>query len=51
MNIEEYRQNNNTLFDLKMPIVIPVNLNINKYGLKNNNTYNLLNYMYFRYVK
>jgi len=36
MTIEEYR-NNNVLYDLKMPIIIPVNYNINKYNLKNNN--------------
>ena len=36
MTIEDYR-NNNILYDLKMPIIIPVNYNINKYNLKNNN--------------
>jgi hypothetical protein len=36
MTIEEYR-NNNILYDLKMPIIIPTNYNINKYNLKNNN--------------
>jgi len=37
MNIDEYRENNNILYDLKMPIIIPLNYNINKYGLKKNN--------------
>lgn len=36
MTIDEYR-NNNILYDLKMPIIIPTNYNINKYNLKNNN--------------
>ena len=34
----EYR-NNNILYDLKMPIIIPVNYNINKYNLKNNSVF------------
>ena len=36
MTIDEYR-NNNILYDLKLPIIIPTNYNINKYNLKNNN--------------
>jgi hypothetical protein len=36
MSIEEYR-NNNILHDLKLPIIIPTNYNVNKYNLKNNN--------------
>ena len=36
MSIDEYR-NNNILYDLKLPIIIPTNYNINKYNLKNNN--------------
>ena len=36
MSIDEYR-NNNILYDLKLPIIIPANYNINKYNLKNNN--------------
>jgi hypothetical protein len=36
MTIDEYRSDN-TMYDLKMPIIIPVNYNINKYNLKNNN--------------
>jgi len=39
MNIKEYRENNNVLYDLKMPIIIPINHNINEYGLKNNNNF------------
>ena len=36
MTIEEYRKNN-ILYDLKLPIIIPINYNVNKYNLKNNN--------------
>jgi hypothetical protein len=36
MTIDNYR-NNNIMYDLKIPIIIPVNYNINKYNLKNNN--------------
>ena len=36
MTINDYR-NNNILYDLKLPIIIPTNYNINKYNLKNNN--------------
>ena len=36
MTIEQYR-NNNVLYDIKFPIIIPINYNINKYNLKNNN--------------
>uniref|UniRef100_A0A6C0C5A1 MYM-type domain-containing protein n=1 Tax=viral metagenome TaxID=1070528 RepID=A0A6C0C5A1_9ZZZZ len=36
MTIDEYR-NDNTMYDIKMPIIIPVNYNINQYNLKNNN--------------
>ena len=36
MTIDEYR-NNNILYDLKLPIIIPTNYNVNKYNLKNNN--------------
>ena len=36
MTIDEYR-NNNILYDLKLPIIIPTNYNINNYNLKNNN--------------
>jgi hypothetical protein len=38
MTIDEYR-NNNILYDLKIPIIIPVNYNINKYNLKNNSVF------------
>ena len=37
MTIDEYRNNNNDIYDLKLPIIIPVNYNINKYASKNNN--------------
>ena len=37
MNIDDYRNNNNDVYDLKLPIIIPVNYNINKYSSKNNN--------------
>jgi hypothetical protein len=36
MSIDEYR-NDQVMYDLKIPIIIPVNYNINKYNLKNNN--------------
>ena len=39
MDINEYRNSNNILYDVKMPIIIPVNYNINKYGVKNNNNF------------
>jgi hypothetical protein len=35
MTIDEYR-NNNVLYDVKLPIIIPTNYNINKYNFKNN---------------
>lgn len=38
MTIDEYR-NNNILYDVKLPIIIPVNHNINEYNLKNNNNF------------
>ena len=36
MTIDDYRKNN-ILYDLKLPIIIPTNYNVNKYNLKNNN--------------
>ena len=38
MTIDQYR-NNNILYDVKLPIIIPVNHNINEYNLKNNNNF------------
>ena len=37
MNIEDYRNNNTEIYDIKLPIIIPINYNINKYSSKNNN--------------
>ena len=37
MTINDYRNNNSDIYDLKLPIIIPVNYNINKYASKNNN--------------
>ena len=37
MTIDDYRNNNSEIYDIKLPIVIPVNYNINKYSSKNNN--------------
>ena len=37
MTIDDYRNNNSDIYDLKLPIIIPVNYNINKYASKNNN--------------
>lgn len=37
MDIDNYRNNNTEIYDIKLPIIIPVNYNVNKYSSKNNN--------------